>query len=301
VAIYSSVNLFFINLLTILVPRFLHAPFALFWGTLFYLVLPRIRRDVRKNLRAVTGRENVERLVLATFYKFSRNWCDQMLMMRLRGERLLGLIGRWTTHKPLNDALAAGRGAILMSIHLGNWELGGLGLAEKGYRMNILTFREPDQKVNAQREVIRRERGVNFIYVDRDATSSLAIVEAVNALNRNEVLAILGDRDGASHTLPLEFFGRSTPIPVGAAYLSLVTGAPVIPVFVPLEGERYAAIMEEPIFFRSDERGDRGRVIREGAQKLVNIFERYIRSYPDQWYNFFDYWGCRPHTERSGR
>jgi Kdo2-lipid IVA lauroyltransferase/acyltransferase len=288
-ALYSNLNLYFIRLFTILVPRLLHPPVAFLWGGLFYLVLPGVRRDLRKNLRVVTARSQVERLVFTAFYKFSRNWCDVMLMSRLRGERLLALVGRRTSGKPLDDALAAGHGAILISIHLGNWELGGLELAEKGYRMNILTFREPDQKVNQQRETIRRERGINFIYVDREATSSLAIVEAVSALNRNEVVAILGDRDGSSHTVPLDFFGRPTPIPLGAAYLALASGAPVIPVFVPLEGNRYAAIMEEPVFFRALP-GERDRVIREGTGQVLRVFERYIRSYPDQWYNFFDYW-----------
>ena len=298
-ALYSNLNLFFIKLLTILVPRSLHPLFALFWGGLFYLLLPGVRRDLRKNLRVVTGRPEVERLVFATFYKFSRNWCDQMLMMRLEGARLLDLIGRWTTEKPLDDALTKGHGAILISAHLGNWELGGLGLAAKGYRMNILTFREPDEKVNLQREAIRRERGVNFIYVDRNATSTLAIVEAASALNRNEVLAILGDRDGSSHTGAFEFFGRPTPIPLGAAYLALATGAPVIPVFVPLEGGRYAAIMEEPIFFRA-ERAGRERVIVEKTQQLLRVFESYIKSYPDQWYNFFDYWGAEKKQGSKG-
>jgi Kdo2-lipid IVA lauroyltransferase/acyltransferase len=295
-ALYSYLNLFFIRLFTILVPRSLHAPFAYFWGGLFYLLLPRLRRDLRRNLRVVTGSSEVERLVFSTIYKFARNWCDIMLMMRLRGPRLLNLVGRGTGEKPLDDAIAAGRGAILISVHLGNWELGGLGLAEKGYRMNILTFREPDEKVNSQRERLRRERGINFIYVNRNETSSLAIVEAVNALNRNEVLALLGDRDGSSHTMPLDFFGRLTPIPIGAAYLALVTGAPVIPVFVPLEGNRYAAIMEEPIFFRAQP-GERDRVIREGTEQLLRVFERYIRAYPDQWYNFFDYFATE-HPKR---
>lgn len=299
-ALYNNMNLFFIKLLTILVPRFLHPPFAFLWGGFFYLILPGVRRDLRKNLRVVTGRDQVERLVFATFYKFSRNWCDVMLMMRLRGPRLLRLVGRRTSEKPLDDALSAGKGAILISIHLGNWELGGLGLAEKGYRINVLTFREPDEKVNMQREAIRRERGINFIYVDRRAASPFAMVQAVNALNRNEVLAILGDRDGTSHTMPLDFFGRPTPIPLGAAYLALASGAPVIPVFVPLEGDRYAAIMEEPIYFRA-RKGERERVIREGMQEILRVFEHYIRSYPDQWYNFYDYWAAaKTKSERSG-
>jgi KDO2-lipid IV(A) lauroyltransferase len=219
---------------------------------------------------------------------YARNWCDNMLIMRLRGPQLFSLIARHTGDKPLDDALAAGHGAILVSPHLGNWELGGLGLAEKGYPMNILTFREPDEKVNRLREKLRRERGINFIYVDRDDTSPLAIIEAVNVLRRNQVLAILGDRDGSSHTIRLEFFGRSTNIPVGAAYLALASGAPVIPVFVPLEGERYATIMEEPIHFGSGQ--SHSRSIQEGISEVMRVFERYIRKYPDQWYNLFDYW-----------
>jgi KDO2-lipid IV(A) lauroyltransferase len=94
----------------------------------------------------------VEKLVFSTFYKFSRNWCDVMLMIRLRGERLNSLIGRRVGGNHLEEALARGNGAILISPHLGNWELGGLGLAEMGCRINVLTFREPDEKVNELRK-----------------------------------------------------------------------------------------------------------------------------------------------------
>src|SRR6185369_8230479 len=120
---------------------------------------------VRANLRVVTGRHRVERLVVATFYKYARNWCDVMLMMRLKGEELFALIGRRASSRPLDEAMARGNGAILISPHLGNWELGGLGLADLGYRINVLTFREPDEKVNELREAVRQERGIRFIYV----------------------------------------------------------------------------------------------------------------------------------------
>lgn len=288
--LYSNINLFFIRLLTILIPRFLHPPFAIFTGGIFYLLLTRQRRAVKANIRVVTGRDNVERLVFATFYKFALNWTDIMLMMRLRGERLFALIGRRSDGSQIDEALSRGNGAILVSPHLGNWELGGLGLAELGYQVNILTFREPDEKVNKLREMVRRERGIRFIYVDRDDTSPLAMIEAVNALRRNELLAILGDRDGSSHTGVFDFFGRPAAIPLGAAYLSLATGAPVIPVFVPLEQGRYATIMEEPIFF-SGGHASHGDAVRRGTERLLRVFENYIRRYPDQWYNFFDYWG----------
>jgi KDO2-lipid IV(A) lauroyltransferase len=289
VRLYSGLNLFFIRLFTILVPRALHPPFALFWGGLFYLLLRKNRCGVRANLRVVTGRRDVERLVFSTYYKYARNWCDVMLMMRLRGPQLDALIGNYGDARPLEAALAKGSGAILITPHLGNWELGGLGLADRGYPVNILTFREPDERVNDMRERLRRERGIGFIYVDRHATSPLAIIEAVNALRRNEVLALLGERDGSSHTLTLDFFGRPAEIPAGAAYLALATGAPVIPVFIPLVGGRYATIMDEPIYFTGGHT-DHAAAIRLGTERIVRVFEQYIRKYPDQWYNFFDYW-----------
>ncbi|WP_298268500.1 lysophospholipid acyltransferase family protein [Geobacter sp.] len=286
---YNSANLFLINLFTRLVPRLLHPPMALVTAGIVYGISATQRRGLRENLRAVTGRRNVEGLVLSGYYKFARNWCDIMLMMRLSGKRLFALFGRQEGHGILDRVLAEGNGAIIISPHLGNWELGGLGLADRGYRINVMTFREPDEKVNALREKARQERGIGFIYVDRDDTSPLAIVEAVNALRRNEVVALLGDRDGSSHTIALDFFGRPTQIPVGAAYLALASGAPVLPVFVPLEGSRYATIMEEPVYFRGDH-GRHGAAIRDGMERVLRVFEKYIRQYPDQWYNFFDYW-----------
>ena len=288
-AIYNSINLFFIRLFTKIVPRWVFPPLAFITAVLVYCITGSQRRGARSNLRVVTGRRWVEPLIISSYYKFARNWCDIMLMMGLSGPGLQSLVGRRGDSKPMDDALAAGTGAILVSPHLGNWELGGLGLADLGYPVNVLTFREPDQRFNRDREQMRKERGLRFIYVDRDDASPLAIVEAVNALRRNEVLAILGDRDGSSKTIRIDFFGRPTNIPVGAAYLALASGAPLIPVFVMLEEGRYTTVMEEPIFFRGGH-GQHGSAIRSGMERLLAVFERYIRAYPDQWYNFYEFW-----------
>lgn len=290
VGLYTGANLFFINLFTRLAPRRLVPPFAFITAVIVYLLVARPRRGMRENMRRVTGRRHVEHLVIGAYYKYSRNWTDIMLMTRLRGESLFRLIGRRSPSKALNDALAAGKGAILVSPHLGNWELGGLGLAEMGYRLNVMTFPEPDEKVNEARERVRRERGIGFIYVDRNDTSPLAIIESVNALRRGEIVVLLGDRDGSSNTVTVDFFGKPTAIPAGAAHLALVTGAPIIPVFVPLEGWTYSTLMDEPIYVQG-RRGENSAAIMEGTQRLVRVFEKYIRQYPDQWYNFFDYWG----------
>ena len=274
---------------TRLVPRALIPPIAFITALFFYLLFPRQRQGARANLRTVTGRRRVEPLLISAYYKYSRNWADVMLMMRLHGKKLFSLIGREQGAGILDAVLAQGKGAILVSPHFGNWELGGLGLADRGYRLNVLTFREPDEKVNELREEVRGRRGIGVIYVDRNDTSPLAIIEAVNALRRNELLALLGDRDGSSHTLTMDFFGKPAEIPAGPAYLAMASGAPVLPVFVPIEGGKYATIMEQPIYFGGGH-GRHGAAIREGMGKLLGVFEEYIRRYPDQWYNFFDYW-----------
>lgn len=294
-ALYSSFNLALIDLLTRLVPRWLIPPFAGIAALFSYLLAVPQRRGMRENLRIVTGRRQVERLLLSSMYKFCRNWCDLVLMSRLRGARLQALIGRRSASQPLDQALAAGSGAILISPHLGTWELGGLGLADLGYRISVLTFREPDEQVNQQRKDIREERGIGVIYVDRNDTSPLAIIEAVNALRRNEIVCLLGDRDGSSNTVMVPFFGRPTALPAGAAHLSLATGAPVIPVFVVLEADgHYATLMEDAIFFKGAP-GRNQEVVLQGMNRLAAVFERYIRQYPDQWYNFFAFWNS--HTK----
>ncbi len=287
--LYSGFNLFLITLLTMVVPRVLFPPCAFVTALLFYLLLGRQRRAVRANLRIITGRRNVEGLVISTFYKYACNWCDIMLMTRLKGARLQALIGRRSDPRPLDEALARGTGAILLSPHLGNWELGGLGLADLDYRINVLTFREPDERVTEQRRRMRDERGIGIIYVDRDDTSPLAIIDAVNALRRNEVLCLVGDRDGSSHTMRIDLFGRPGELPAGAAYLSLATGAPVIPVFVVREDGKYATLMDEPIHFRGGH-GRHAEAIRTGMEELARVFERYLRRYPDQWYTFYEFW-----------
>ena len=270
-------------------PRVLIPPLAFVTAFIFYLLFGEQRRGARANLRVVTGRKRVELLLISCYYKYSRNWADVMLMMRLHGKKLFSLIGREQGAEILDQVLKEGKGAILVSPHFGNWELGGLGLADRGYRLNVLTFREPDEKVNELREEVRGSRGIGVIYVDRNDTSPLAIIEAVNALRRNEVLALLGDRDGSSQTVTMDFFGKPAAIPVGAAYLAMASGAPVLPVFVPLEGGKYATLMEPPIYFTGGH-GMHGVAIREGIGRLLRVFEEYILRYPDQWYNFFDYW-----------
>ena len=119
----------------------------------------------------------------------------------------------------------------------------------------------------------------------------MAILDAVKALRRNEIVAMLGDRIESQRTMVFNFFGRKTAFPIGVAMLAMATEAPVLPVFVVMERNRkYKGIIESPIYFNPSSREDRETVIRGGMERLIKIFEGYIEKYPDQWYNFYSYW-----------
>ena len=189
------------------------------------------------------------------------------------------------------DALQRGKGAICITPHLGNWEIGGLLFSFKEGRLNVLTLDERDFNTKSFREEMRRRRGIKNLYVDPVDNSPMAVIDAVKALQRNEIVAMLGDRVESQKTMVFDFFGKETPFPIGVAVLAMATGAPVLPVFVVLEKTRkYRGIIEAPIYFNIVAREDREAVIRKGMQKLIKQFEGYIEKYPDQWYNFYIYW-----------
>jgi KDO2-lipid IV(A) lauroyltransferase len=189
------------------------------------------------------------------------------------------------------EALHAGKGAICITPHLGNWEIGGLLFSFKGGRLNVLTLDERDSDTRSFREEMRRRRGIKNLYVNPKDDSPMAILDAVKALRQNEIVAMLGDRIESQKTMVFNFFGKETRFPIGFAVLAMATGAPVLPVFVVLErNHKYRGIIETPIYFHLISREDREAVIRRGMEKLIKLFEEYIEKYPDQWYNFYSYW-----------
>jgi KDO2-lipid IV(A) lauroyltransferase len=189
------------------------------------------------------------------------------------------------------EALQEGRGVICITPHLGNWEIGGYLFSFQGGKLNVLTLDERDLDTRSFREEMRRRKGIKNLYINPNDNSPMAILDAVKALRRNEILAMLGDRIESQKTMVFDFFGKETPFPIGIAVLAMATGTPVLPVFVVLERNRkYRGIIEAPIYFHPVSKEDRETVIRKGMEKLIKLFEEYIEKYPDQWYNFYYFW-----------
>lgn len=276
------------------VPRFLHTYFIESVGKLFPYTMKNTGSIIRKNLEIIGGGrysdKDIQKLVESTFKNYGRYLLDYMAMHRIcEHNQHIYLEDHHVGEENFATAEALGKGIILITPHLGNWELGGIFFAMKGYRINVLSATDPNSKARAFRELMRQRYGINTIYVDGDGMQSM--IQIINALKRKEIVALLGDRDGSPQTIEADFFGRKTKFPVGTAYVALASGAPVLPVFVLLrKNGRYQGIVEKPVRFDQLSSSGRKEAICLGVQEIVTVFERYIRDFPDQWYNFYPFW-----------
>jgi KDO2-lipid IV(A) lauroyltransferase len=287
--------LFLFQFCSTLIPRSIQKFFSVVVGDLFYALMRRTRGYVRKNMegigQGVWSERKIDRLTRQTFQNYGQYLLDYMVMHRLRPSNKDQWVEEEVGGHYMAEALRAGKGVICITPHLGNWEIGGLLFSFRGGRLNVLTLDERDRNTKSFRETMRARRGIKNVYIDPNDDSPMAILDAVKALRRNEIVAMLGDRIESQKTMVFDFFGKKTPFPLGVAILAMTTGTPVLPVFVVMEKSRkYRGIIEAPIYFDGSSREEREKTLREGMEKLVKIFEDYIVRYPDQWYNFFDYW-----------
>jgi KDO2-lipid IV(A) lauroyltransferase len=286
--------LFWFSFFSTIIPRPLQRFFTLSIGSLFYLLMPAARQGIKANLQVICkgrrSRREVAALARRTFQNYGQYLLDYMVMPGLTAKHKGRMVARELGQVHMVKALKRGRGVICITPHLGNWELGGLLLAFKGAELYVLTLDETDSQTKAFRERMRAQKGIRNIYISPDDPTPAAILEVVKVLKEKKVVAMLGDRPGNNNTIEVDFFGRKTPFPRGVATLAMTTGAAVLPVFVVLKGGRYWGVIERPIYFQSPSRKERDHGIRQGMDELAQVFERYIKEYPDQWYNFYPYW-----------
>jgi len=123
----------------------------------------------------------------------------------------------------------------------------------------------------------------------------LATIELLQALRRNEIVAIQGDRVyHPRHSVEVPFFSKPTAFPLGPFLLSQVSGAPVLPAFVIRESWlRYRILSGDPILPGSSGDTDAGQ--RAALAQAVRFLEAQVSVHYDQWMNFFDFWPVKAH------
>jgi len=258
---------------------------ARFIATLDFLLFPRKRRKVLKNLSYILkdeGKKKVRRVALNLYRNFAMNIADYFFLSfkwdrEEFGERII-LNG---ADEKLQELASSKKGIIIPTAHLGNWEVAGFILGYMGYRSHGIGLPQKDKRIEEQYKKMREKANVLVHPVKGGAAS------VYRALKNNEVASIVSDRDVNKDGIKVNFFGRCVTFPGGTALLAYKSGARSIFGFALREGKKYRAYLgPEIIIDRS--KGEKA-FIKEYVQTFATILENHIRRFPDRWYNFFDY------------
>lgn len=264
-------------------------PTILVFTAFFFCTLLRIRRAIASNLEAVLGPCGFverQRRIWRTFHVFA--WC-----LTERYERLAGRGGfRFDAEGDEHWRAAAGdrRGAVLVTGHMGNWEVGAALPSGHDRRVHLVREAELDPEAQSFIESLLRER-TGTSYTTHFAALDLRLAILLReALERGELVALQGDRPRAGgRTVPATLFGRPFALPAGPAVLSRTAGAPLLPVFVVRTGRRRYRVAFEPPF-RIPRTADRAADLRAGAEAFAAALERRVRADPHQWFCFRTLW-----------
>lgn len=210
-----------------------------------------------------------------------------------RGYAFLGMLGKVRFERDgaeaLREAIQGGKGMILISAHLGNWELAGYGLSEFGkVKVNAVMFKGESEKVEKQ---LRKASGEPPFRIIASNDSLQASIECKDALERGEVVAIHGDRLMGSGGVKVPFLGANAKFPVGPYVLAASTGAPVFFTFANRLGTRHYALRARgPFYFSFKDRKQRDADLKSWVQLYASELEDLLKTYPLQWHNFYPFW-----------
>jgi KDO2-lipid IV(A) lauroyltransferase len=276
-----------------LLPRSVAQWIATRVGLAAYARSPEAQSALHANLQLVTGLTGraLDVLCRENVAHFSSMLADYFLCAGPHAARnAAALLHHDGGEHHLATARAPGKGVIVVTGHLGHWELGGLMLALLGLPLTVVTLEEPSTELTRWRESCRRQLGIKTIAVGPG--HPFAFVEMMQTLRRNELIAMLVDRPYEGSGACVELFGHKMEFSTAPALLAHHTGASVLPAFVIHDGQGgYATMAEPPIPMDA---GDLRQTMQSNTQRIASAFEGIIRRYPDQWFNYVPIWREAP-------
>jgi lauroyl/myristoyl acyltransferase len=266
-------------------------PFALqratmpLWAAIFFALVPSARRAVLGNLAQVLD-EHRPLALCRHGYRVFINYAQSIAnMYSLYFSRGLPVEPRFAGRDRLVAARALGRGTIVVTGHLGFWQLGPFLLERHGFGVPVMAMaEEPNARVQEFEQQLRSR--FRIVYT---TGSPFALLELASVLREGGTVAMHLDRHTGGASVILPFCGRLAAFPVGPATLARATGAPLVPVFMIREGATgFASLVEEP--YQVPRTADRDADVRRATEHIVSIYESYVLRYPHQWFNFHDFW-----------
>ncbi|MDY6916239.1 MAG: lysophospholipid acyltransferase family protein [Candidatus Cloacimonadota bacterium] len=176
----------------------------------------------------------------------------------------------------IERALASQKGAIIATGHFGSWELAGRAMA-RHWNVAVVIKKQRNTYFNDYTNKIRAEQGIRIIYKKR------ALRNIIKSLRSNYLVCLLTDQNARKSGVRLDFLGKPASVFIGAAKISIRTGAPVIPaVAMRKEDGSHVFRYEKPLY--PDEFKKTDDDIKKYTLIINKTLEKYIKKYPEQWF-----------------
>ena len=244
------------------------------------------RKAVIANLKVVLGESRTEEeytlMACDVFRNFAKYLVDFFRFRKIDDDYMKKNI-KITGRENIDKALSRGKGVVLLSAHIGNWELGGFVVGRLGYPISAVVLTHQNKNINdffTQQRLIGNMKPIEL---------GMSLRACYNVLRLNQLLALLGDRDFMKNGIRIGFFGKEAIIPKGPAAFGCRLGSALVPVFMIREADdTFHFIMEEPVVAK--EGIGEEEAIRELTARYLKILEKHIKRYPTQWYMFREFW-----------
>lgn len=190
------------------------------------------------------------------------------------------------------DKLAEnGKGGILISAHVGNWEIAGQLLNRLNTTYNILMYENEKENIKKFMDEIQQKKNIKIIAIKDDELGH--IIELHNAFSNNELLVMHGDRYRENApTIEADFLGKKAAFPIGPFIMAAKFGVPVSFVFAIKEtSENYHFFASEPIPVKKTRTEEQtNSTVSMLLEQYICEVEKMVRKYPEQWFNYYPFW-----------
>ena len=280
----------------------LEATYLLLCLVVLYFIpfAPRQTRSAWVYSRSILGygRMRASWFLVRSYFAFGKSIIDKVAIGSGMEDRFSF---EFENHRMMLDLIESGKGYVAIGAHVGSWQMGAPFFGKYGSRINVVMYDHERQAVKKVLEDHVQEDSFKIIPIADDGISH--VFEISNALRNGELVCFQGDRYmNEDRYLTAEFMGHDAKFPRGPFLLASRLRVPVVFYFAMRErGRRYRFHFFAPGAPGASGVQNDGRPLREEElfTQYVKSLETMVRRYPEQWFNYYDFWNIYSSGKRN--
>jgi len=226
---------------------------------------------------------------LKQFNNFSKVHIERMLFQDLK--KLTYSSDGW---ERIVEVLKNGKGAIILTSHMGNWEAAAHFFKDRGLDLMLyMGSREKEQLEKMQKKGLIQS-GITISTVGQDMDSPFGLLDGINFLKKGGIVAMAGDRIWRSdqRVVTVSFLGHEVILPETPHYFALLSGAPILYFFAFRNGKiSYHFTASEPVYVKASARAERSKAVQDSVNAYAGALEKQVCEHPFEWYHFDPFLG----------